>query len=167
LTITSLPNERDRILGDIGAYFILMQRFDAARDALMVLDATAATQIVKIHARVNMVVLAARAGDRGLFNDSRARLEGEMLAPETHVNYLIESARGLRLFGEPNTATDLLQEARVLAVQHGFNRSIFEVEEMLSVSEVEVETMNGGIRHNSEAAVGVEQELRKMALAVS
>ncbi len=167
MTITSLPNDRDRILGDIGAYFILMQRFDAARDALMVLEATAATQIVRIHARVNMVVLAARAGDRSLFNDSRVRLEGEEHAPETHVNYLNESARGLRRFGEPDTVTELLEAARAIAVQHGFNRSIFEVEEMLSASEIEVETMNGGIRHNSEAAVGVEQELRKMALAVS
>jgi len=164
----ALPNERDAILGDIGAYFVAMQRFDAARDALMVLEATAATELVRLNARVNMVALAARAGDNALFASSRTRLDGVSLPPEVQVNYLIESARGLRRFGESETARGLLEDARELAVSHGFNRSIFEAEEMLAERADAVHTTSGEFRfEDSEAAAGVEQELRKMALAVS
>jgi hypothetical protein len=165
---TALPNVRDEILADIGAYLITMRRFDAAHDALMILETTTATKMVRLHAQVNMVALAARAADRQLFASSRARLEGVELPAEVQVNYLIESARGLRLFAEPQSANALLQEARRLAVDHGFNRSIFEVEEMLQERAVEATVTSGDTRfEDSDAAAGVEQELRKMALAVS
>jgi hypothetical protein len=168
LRCTALPNDRDRILADIGAYFIVMERFEAALDALMILEATAATALVRLQARINMVALAARAGYKDLFASSRTRLEGVTLPPENRVNFLIESARGLRLFGEPEVARGLLEQARELAIEHEFNRSIFEAEEMLAERAVEVNTQSGGIRfEHSEATAGVELELRKMALAVA
>jgi hypothetical protein len=165
---TALPNDRDRILGDIAATFIVMHRFDAARDALMILDATAATEMVRLQARINMVALAARAGYKDLFASSRTRLEGVALPPENRVNFLIESARGLHRFGKPEVARGLLEQARELAIEHEFNRSIFEAEEMLAERAVELNTQSGGIRfEHSEATAGVELELRKMALAVA
>jgi hypothetical protein len=168
LQCTAVPKERDGILADIGAYFITMKRFDAAHDALMILEATAATEMVRLHARVNMMVLAARAGDSDLFASSRTRLEGVMLPPEVQINYLIESARGFRLFGGARRAEGLLKEAQQLAVEHGFNRSIFEADAMLEDRSTKIETTSGSTRfEDSEAAASVEQELRKMALAVS
>jgi hypothetical protein len=155
------------MLGDIGAYFIVMGRFEPARDALMILEATATTQLVRLNARVNMLVLAARSGDRELFAMSREQLESVTLAPETRVNYLIESARGLRKFGEPETARQLLEGARDLASSHGYNRSVFEAEEMLAERDVRVHaTTSGALYEDAGAAEPVEQELRKMALAV-
>jgi hypothetical protein len=165
---TSAPSERDLILADIGGFLIVMRRFDAARDALMILEATAATELPRLQARVNLVVLAARAGDRDLFTHSRARLENVTLQPAVKVNYLIESARGFRAFGESDRAEVLLNDARDLASEHGFNRSIFEIEEMLAKREVGMETTSGNVRfEDSEAAAGVERELRQMALAVA
>jgi len=165
---TALPIRRDRILGDIGGYFIVMRRFEAARDALMILEATTTTEMVRINACGNMVALAARSGDRELFESGRARMEGATLAPEALVNYLIESARGYRLFGEPERARTLLQDAIDLAREHGFNRSIFEAEAMLAERDALVEATSGGVRlEPSEAAADVEQELHAMALAVS
>jgi tetratricopeptide (TPR) repeat protein len=161
------PSDRDAILGDIGAYFIVMERFEPARDALMILEATATTQIVRLNARVNLLALAARSGDRELFATSRGQLESVALAPETRVNYLIESARGLRKFGEPETARQLLEQARDLASSHGFNRSVFEAEEMLAARDVRVHTTTSGVAfEDADAAEPVEHELRKMALAV-
>jgi tetratricopeptide (TPR) repeat protein len=168
LRCTALPNDRDRILADIGAYFIVMERFEAAHDALMILEATASTTLVRLQARINMVALAARAGYKDLFASSRTRLEGVTLPPENRVNFLIESARGLRLFGEPEVARGLLEQALELAIEHEFNRSIFEAEEMLAERAVEANTQSGGIRfEQSEATAGVELELRKLALAVA
>jgi hypothetical protein len=168
LRLTSSPSERDLILADIGGYLIVMRRFDAARDALMILEATAATEVPRVQARVNMVALAARARDQRLFVQARARLEDSTLQPIVNVNYLIESARGFRAFGEPGKAEDLLKEARALATDHGFNRSIFEIEEMLAEREYGAETTSGNVRfEDSEVAAGVEQELHEMALAVA
>jgi tetratricopeptide (TPR) repeat protein len=165
---TTLPNERDMILGDIGAALIAMRRFAAAQDALMILDVTASTAMPKILARVNMVALAARAGNKELFASARARLEGVVLPPEAAVNLLIESARGYREFGEPETAAGLLQTARALAGKHGFNRSIFEVDEMLNDRSTEARTTNGETpAHDWDSAADVEVELRRMALAVA
>jgi hypothetical protein len=162
------PNDRDMILADIGSCFIIMERFGAAHDALMILEATTTSEVVRINSRVNMVVLAARSGDRDLFANSRARLTGVTLAPETQVNYLIETARGLRKFGEPETARQLLEDARELATANGYNRSVFEVDEMLAAQNVDVHAKNSGARFEiAGAAEDVEQELRKMALAVS
>lgn len=168
LQCTTLPNDRDAILGDLGAYFIVMQRFDAARDALMVLEATAASELFRLNARANMVVLGARAGDKKLFETWRARIDDSAFTPEARVNYLIETARGLRVFDEFEAATGLLEEAHALAIEHGFNRSVFEAEEMLAERQQVEHATSGGVRfEDSEAAAGVEQELRKMALAVA
>jgi hypothetical protein len=165
---TVTASERDMILGDIGAYFIAMCRFESARDALLILEATASTGLVRLQAQINMVALAARAGDRGLFASSRTRLEGVAMPPENRVNYLIESARGLRLFGEPEIARGLLEQARELAGEHGLNRSVFEAEQMLAERPTSDDTTSGGTRFkDSETAASVEQELRKLALAIS
>jgi Tfp pilus assembly protein PilF len=168
LKLTELQSERDRVLGDIGAFLIVMRRFDAARDALMVLEATTNSEYVRHNARVNMVVLAARANDPQLFESALKRTEGISLTPESQVNFLIESARGYRVFGEPEKARALLSQARDLAAEHGYNRSVFEAEEMLAERVAVAETASGGIRAEySEAAADVERDLRTMALAVA
>ncbi len=165
---TILPSDRDRILGDIGGYFIVMQRFEAARDALMILEATTTSDVVRTNALVNTVALAARSKDADLFVSARRSLANATLPPEAWVNYLIESARGYRLFGEPDRARTLLNEALEVAVDSGFTRAIFEAETMLAEHETVAETPCGGVRfEQSEAAASVEQELHAMALAVS
>jgi hypothetical protein len=168
LQLTAAPNERDLILGDIAAYFISMGRYQAARDALMILEATTTTELARVAARVNMVIIAARAGDESSFEGARARLEGLELTAEIEVNYLIESARGFRRFGEMTTAQELLERARELALAHSMNRSVFEVDEMLASVELPAELESGETRYaDSDSAAEVELELRKMALAVA
>jgi hypothetical protein len=168
LQMTDAPSERDRVLGDIGAYFIVMARYDAARDALLVLEATTTVETVRWNARVNVLSLAARSEDRDLFEGSRRQLEDKPLPPETRVNYLIESARGFREFGQPELAAGLLEDARTLATAHGLHRSAFEAEQMLSSNRIEVESARREIRPlEPDPAAHVVQELRRMAAAVA
>lgn len=168
LQLTDAPSERDRILGDIGAYFIAMERFDAARDALLVLEATTALQTVRWNARVNMLALAARSGEQQWFLDLRKQLEGEALPSETSVNYLIESARGFRRFGQPDLAAQLLNDARNVATEHGLNRSLFESEEMLSEVVIAARNKSGEIRvAKPDRAAHVVHGLRLMAEALA
>lgn len=168
LQLTVAPTDRDLILGDIAAYFIVMGRFEAARDALMILDATGTTELVRLMARGNMVVIAARAGDELGFKNARTRMEGVELPTEVEVNYLIESARGFRRFGEPTIAQELLERARDLSIAHELNRSVFEAEEMLTTVDQPTKVESGETRFaDSDSAAEVEQELRRMALAVA
>ncbi len=165
---SSTPLDRDLILGDIGGYLIMMDRFEAARDALMIIEATGITEIVRLNARVNMVALAARSRDETMFRAARARLDGVELPAEAQVNYLIESARGLRLFGEADSARQFLETARDLAVEHRLNRSIFEAEEMLANRDESLARNRDQIViEQTEPMADVEQELRKMAMAVA
>jgi hypothetical protein len=165
---TAASIDRDLILGDMGGYLIMMDRFDAARDALMIIEATATGEVVRLNARVNMVALAARARDEGMFTAARARLEGAELPVEARVNYLIESARGLRLFGGADDARQLLESARDLAVEYRLNRSIFEAEEMLANRDDSLERNRDQIAvEQTEPMADVEEELRKMAMAVA
>jgi hypothetical protein len=165
---TEAANERDMILADLGAYLIAMNKFEAARDALVILEATTASDLLRSNARVNMLALAARSGDEDLFRNAQGRLAGTQLTAEAEVNYLIESARGLRRFGEPEEAQELLVRARDLAAMQNLNRSVFEAEEMLADRQVEDERTNSGILiEDSDSAAVVEQELRKLALAIA
>jgi hypothetical protein len=168
LQLTASPSERDLILGDIAGYFISMGRHEAARDALMIVDATSTSELARIAARGNMVVNAARAGDEIAFRNARARMEGVELPTEFEVNYLIESARGLRRFGEAIAARELLERARDLASAHDMNRAVFEAEALLSAGDVAHETVSGETRYSdSDSAAEVEQELRRMASSVA
>jgi hypothetical protein len=134
----------------------------------MVLDATAGSEVARLAARVNMVALGARAKDEGLFSSARTKIDAETLPAELRVNYLIESARGLRSFGDADAATQLLDEARDLATALQLNRSVFEVEEMLAERPSAVPATRGDTRvQDSDAAGEVEAALRAMAAAVA
>jgi tetratricopeptide (TPR) repeat protein len=166
---TTIPRERDRMLGDVGAFLIVLERFDAARDALMILEATTTDQVVRTNARVNLVVLGARSGDRDLFDRWRSELAGAELAAETTANFMIESARGLRRFGEPREATKLLESALAFARERGLNRALFEAEGLLGQREVVgAEATSGGIHAMShDPTAHVARELRQMAAALA
>ncbi len=164
----STPLDRDLILGDIGGYMIMLDRFDAARDALMIIEATGITEVVRLNARVNMVALAARSRNEELFRAARAGLDGVELPAEAQVNYLIESARGLKLFGEADSARRLLENALDLATEHRLSRSIFEAEEMLADRDESLARNRDQIViEQTEPTTDVEEELRKMAMAIA
>ena len=164
---TELPTERDRVLADIAAFFILLERHDSARDALLILDATAQTETIRADARVNMVALAARAGNREAFFRARQQVEPTSLSIECKVNFLIESARGFRSFGDEEAATELLEQARSLSATHGLNRSLFEADALLAKNSVVENTRRGEIPVLEEdPAAHVVQELRQMAAAL-
>lgn len=168
LQIMDYSSERDRVLNDIGAYFIVMEKFDAARDALLVLEATTTLETVRSNAQVNLLALAARSDDRASFEKLRERLDGRELLPETSVNYLIESARGHWRFGQPDLATVLLERARGLAKAHGLNRSLFESENMLLEMATELHYVSNQTAADiRDPAAHVIQGLRLMAAAVA
>jgi hypothetical protein len=156
-------SERERVLNDIAAAFVAMGRFSEARIALLITEATAVAAESRLIASLNLMSLAARASDKKLFTTYRGALESAVLPPELRANYLIESARGLRRFGEGTYTDGLLEEARAIAQAHGLNRTLFEVEEMMaSDNELIVETSGVGPALEPDPAARVAVGLKQM-----
>jgi hypothetical protein len=167
LQLTKSAIDRERILADISAMLILEERYDAAYDALLIIDATAISESVRIGAKVNLTALAARKGDRVLFERARAEVPSHDLLPELEVNFLIESARGLHVFGEVEESRATLLRARDFALAHGLNRALFEAEQMMA-GVVEERSQNSGRSEDFETSTAhVEQGLRELASALA
>jgi tetratricopeptide (TPR) repeat protein len=167
LQLTKSAIDRERILADISAMLILEERYDAAYDALLIIDATAISESVRIGAKVNLTALAARKGDRVLFERARSEVPTHDLLPELEVNFLIESARGLHAFGEIESSQAILLKARDVALAHGLNRALFEAEQMMA-GVVEAPTRKSGRSKDFETSTArVEQGLRELASALA
>jgi predicted Rdx family selenoprotein len=166
LQLTDSDGQRERILGDLGAFFVSMGRFQAARDALLVEEATAVAMQARTVARINLLSLAARLPDQSLFEAYRQKLSNVALAPDMEANFLIECARGLRLFDNAAEAKRLLERARDIAIEHELHRSAHEAETMLAETVIET-PIDRRPTMPSAAAVRVETELRTMAAALA
>ena len=119
MKLTSDPVERDRVLSDLAAFLISAGRYDAALDALRVLEVTATSSEQRIAVRVNTIVAAAHAGNQELFEAMRSTLAGATLPIEAQLNLFVEVASGLRRFGLAADADTAIADATVLANAHG------------------------------------------------
>lgn len=151
--------QREQIVGNLGVYFIHLGRFQAARDALLIQEATAITERSRVNARIGLLSLAARTGDRALFEYYRDRLRSAGLCVEDQASFLIEKARGLLAFGLDLEAAHILDAARQLADRHHLNRVTFEIEELCHTPRQNSRTPSA----TSAPTARVEQELRRMA----
>jgi len=168
MQMTTDPAEVERILHDLGAFLIRMERFDAARDALLVLEGRATRSEVRVAARANLVAVAARSGDRALFHASLARVADAQMTPFARVNFLIESARGFRRFGEAGQAESRLEEARALAEEHQLNRAIIEIDDLIAERDRSASPLVAATVERNQAPVShVEGELRRLAAALA
>ena len=158
-----VPSDRDRLLADLAAFFIVSERYEGARDSLLLLDATAQSQNVRLSARVNLVALAARADDLEHFLEARERVAGLAMPGEAEVNFLLESAKGFRRFGDEVRALSLLREAKEKAEVLGLNRSAFEADELLRDPVPAVATRRDEIRTiDADPTAVIAREIRKL-----
>jgi hypothetical protein len=157
------------VLNDIWAALVAMGRFSEARTALLIQEATTTSIEVRTIARINLMALAAREGDRDAFKAIRGQLAAVTLPPEMHVNFLIESARGMAEFGESQAVTELLQDAIGEARGVGLHQSVFEAEDMLRGLPLEgKKRVRGGISATEpDPAAYAVSGLRRMLASLS
>ncbi len=154
--------QREKILGNLGAFFVAMGRHEAARDALLIQEAVATTEKSRVQARINLLSLAGRQRNGELFTQYRAQISAASLTPEVQVNYLVESARGFIELGSPDQATVLLDEAQRVAEAHDLNRAVHEAEELRSSIGQSLKCRNSSEPMRASApAVHVEKELKR------
>jgi tetratricopeptide (TPR) repeat protein len=125
---TSNPEARDRVLGDIAATFIELGVRSAARDALLVLAATAQAQYSRWLATINLIEIAALDHCETVFEQYRRELVDAALPPTLQVWYLVSVGEGYRTFGRLDSARAALTRAVDVAGRHQLNQEMFRAE---------------------------------------
>lgn len=123
--------ERDRILSDIGVAFFDLGMRSAARDAYLILAATAQAQYSRWVAMINLIECAAADGREPVFEQYRRELSSEALPSTLAVHYYYYVGEGYRLFGKQEQARSALTRSLTLASQHGMNEMIIRAEQSL------------------------------------
>jgi tetratricopeptide (TPR) repeat protein len=132
LHLATSQRERDRILADIATGFLSLGLLDVARDAYLVLVATAQDQYVRWTAALNLMEIAGRQGAEPVFDRYRRELASEDLPPYLRVQYLLIVGNGYRDLGRADDAVSHLTRAVALASANQLNQLLFEAEESLA-----------------------------------
>jgi tetratricopeptide (TPR) repeat protein len=157
--------QRDRILSDIAVAFLDLGVLSAARDAYLVLFATAQEQYTRWAAALNLLEISSLSGEEIFFEQYRKHLNAQSLPPLMATAFALNLGLGYHRFGDTDQARVHLQRAMALAEEHGMNEYLFQAEEALFAlnapassrtqhSEVPLDLAEvaGAIRHLRESA---------------
>jgi tetratricopeptide (TPR) repeat protein len=134
--------ERDKILLNIAGAFANLGVYSAARDAYMVLSATAQDQFTRWAATLNLLEVAGMTGMETMFEQYRRQLADVSLPPQLAAAYPLMIGQGYHRLGDANKARPYLEKAVTLATDLGFSQYLFEAEQSLSELERPVPTNN-------------------------
>jgi tetratricopeptide (TPR) repeat protein len=135
------PAARDRVLSDIAAAFIELGVLSAARDALVVLAATAQEQYIRWAATVNLLEVAARERCEPVFEQYRRELSDVSLPVSLEASYYLTVGKGYAGFGRVESARAALGKAIDLSIKHKFYQINHEAEAELQQLERSVRTV--------------------------
>jgi tetratricopeptide (TPR) repeat protein len=111
LTLTIKSSERDAVLEDIAAMFTEIGLRDAARDAHLVVVATAQTKMVRSTALINLMELASLDAMPEAFDNYARELAKTPLSPWLRAHYLLFLGEGMHRLGRGEPALEALHEA--------------------------------------------------------
>lgn len=125
-------SERDRILNDLAATFVELGVFCGARDALLILAATAREQSQRWVSTINLMEIAAADGSMVQFEHYQQQLIGAQLPPNLRVEFELHVGRGYQLLSQFDLAREWLERSLRTAATHSLNRLVFAAEEALA-----------------------------------
>ncbi|MDE3172948.1 MAG: hypothetical protein KGN74_07740, partial [Gemmatimonadota bacterium] len=158
------PVNRDRILSDIGTAFQRLGLRSVARDAFLVLSATAQEQYMRWVATLSLMGIAAEDGSEPLFEQYRAQLRPTEMPPQLETEYYIYLGRAYRHLEREDLGQIALAKAVQLAEHYGFFALLFEAEDELRSAMPLRQTAGEVSPEVSEIASEVRQ-MRDAALA--
>ena len=129
--LTEDPVNRDRLLSDIALTFTKLGVYSAARDAYLIVEATAQEQFQRWAASLNLMELAAHEGAMSVFERYRRSLAALPFPPSQRVQYHLQAAEGYEALGDPRAALDAGHRARALAAQFGFHQLVFHADALV------------------------------------
>ncbi len=125
------PVARDRVLADIAVAFYELGMRSSARDAYLILAATAQEQYSRWVAVINLMECAAAEGREPMFEQYRRELADASLPVTLACQYHYFVGQGFSLFGRNAQAKAALERAIELAEQHHINEVLFKAEQSL------------------------------------
>jgi len=142
---------RDRVLNDLGASFSLLGVYSAARDAYLVVAATAQEQYMRWTAMINLLDLAADERRETVFEQYRRELEDVSLPPTLATYYYYFVANGHRVFDRPLLAKAAIERAIELATENKLGQWLLKSERMLEEIQKD-EVVQRGVAARENAA---------------
>jgi tetratricopeptide (TPR) repeat protein len=125
------PSARDRVLSDIAVAFYELGMRDSARDAYLILAATAQEQYSRWVALINLMECAAADRREPMFEQYRREVAEASLPVTLACQYHFYVGQGYSLFGHTAQAKASLERAIELAEQHQINEILFRAEQGL------------------------------------
>jgi tetratricopeptide (TPR) repeat protein len=129
---TSNRREHDRILADLAASFIELGVRTAARDALLILAATAEEQYSRWASVLNLLTLATLDRCEPVFEQYRRELADAALPSRMQAEFHLHVGRGYRTFGRNDAAKECFEKAIEVASHFGLNKIVFDAEMALT-----------------------------------
>ena len=136
LGLSREPADREGILSNIALVFGQMGLRRAARDAALIVAATAQDRNTRLTALVNLMELAHQEGRELVFEQYRRELAREELTPYLQCVYLEASAEGLRVFGRAHESRQAAEKMLHVAEHHGLHEFVLKAEALLYVADV-------------------------------
>jgi tetratricopeptide (TPR) repeat protein len=131
LVLNTDPIGRERILGNIALTFARMGLREPARDAGLLVLATAQDRTARLNAMINLMELAHLDARELVFEQYRKSLAREVMTPSLEAACLQVSAEGLRAFGRIAEAKRAAERLLDHATQHSLNEYVIRAAEIL------------------------------------
>jgi tetratricopeptide (TPR) repeat protein len=132
LNLITKPADRDTVLEDIAAMFTQLGMHDSARDAHLVLTATAQTKFVRWSATLNLMELASLDGMEDAFDGYARELARAPLGPWIRSHYLLFLGEAFGRFGRQEAAIEALEEAVKFAESNQIHQVAFKAQDALA-----------------------------------
>jgi tetratricopeptide (TPR) repeat protein len=132
LGLTSKLAERDQVLVDIAGMFTALGLHESARDAHLILTATAQTKFVRWSATLNLMELASLEGSANAFDTYARELADAPLGVWVRSHYLLFLGEGFHRFGRDESAIEALEEAVVFADANQIHHIAFKAQATLA-----------------------------------
>lgn len=131
LELSRDPVQRDRLLSDIGLAFVKLGVRSAARDAYLIVEATAQEQYQRWAASINLMELAALEGAMPVFERYRRLLQSMPFPPTLQAQFHLQAAEGFEALSEYDSAVHSSRKARDVGEQYGYHQVVFEAEALI------------------------------------
>lgn len=122
------PVNKDRALADIAVALADLGLRDAARNAFLILSATAIERETRVMAMLNLMEIAARDGQETVFQQYRRDIAAHRLSPRLEAHFLLMIAEGLERLRRPAAARAAFAAAETFATEHEVNLVRFRAE---------------------------------------
>jgi tetratricopeptide (TPR) repeat protein len=132
LNLITKPADRDFILEDIAALFTELGLRDSARDAHLILTATAQSKLVRWTATLNLMELASLDGMEDAFHHYARELAVAPLGAWVRSHYLLFLGEGHVRFGHEVEAIEALEQAASFAEANQIHQAAFKAQAALA-----------------------------------